>query len=204
MKTSKRVYAALDEAKQDSDFATQCDAIVDKCDGNPDVPNPSPGLTVIRQHITNLRTTAKLAKGGGPAATQNRNVARGQLRSDMRQLKEGVQASADANLERAAAIIEGAGFKVAKRAPRAKQAIAARYGKAPGIVVVVAKAVGRKATYYWEMSTDQAKWSDLPPTMVAQTTVTGLTPTTVYYFRVRTLTRAGMSDWSVVASIIAH
>jgi hypothetical protein len=142
---------------------------------------------------------------GPKGSVQNRNVALGRLRSDMRQLKASVQGAGDTNSERAAAIIESAGFKVSKRAPRNKPPIAARYGKVPGVVNVIAKAAARKATYYWSMSSDgQKSWADLPATMVCKTTVTGLTATTIYYFRVRTLTTAGLSDWSMVASIIAH
>ena len=35
-------------------------------------------------------------------------------------------------------------------------------------------------------------------------TVTGLTPATVYYFRFRTQTIDGLSEWSAPVSIIAH
>jgi len=204
MKASKRLYAALKEAKQDADFATQCDAIVGKLDGNQDVPNLNPAVSVIKDHIADFRGACTTAKGGGKGAADTRNYKRGLLRSDMRQAKESVQAAADASPEKAAAIINGAGFTVSKKAPRVKAPIRVRYGKVPGVLIIEAKAVGRKASYYWQMSTDQAKWSDLPTTMVATASVQGLTPATIYYFRVRTLTTAGLSEWSMVASIIAH
>jgi hypothetical protein len=204
MKATNHLYAALKEEKQDDAFATQCEAIAGKLDGNPDVPNVNPAVTVILGHVGDYRTACKLAKGGPKGAVDDRNYKRGLLRSDMRQAKESVQAAADASPEKAAAIINGSGFTVTKRAPRVKAPIRVRYGKVPGVLIVEAKSVGRKASYYWQMSIDQAKWSDLPTTMVAKTLVQGLTPTTVYYFRVRTLTRAGLSDWSMAASIIAH
>jgi hypothetical protein len=54
------------------------------------------------------------------------------------------------------------------------------------------------------MSLDQKVWSDLPATVKASTLVSGLTPATIYYFRFRTLRAAGLSDWSIVVSLIAH
>jgi hypothetical protein len=200
----KRVYAALDEVKEPSGFASQCEGIVGKLTNNADVQNPTPALNVVTGHISDLRGTIKDAIDGPKGKVQERNVALGRLRSDARQLKAAVQAAADANPERATAIIESAGFRVSKRAPKVKPPIAARYGKVPAVAILDAKAPTRKATYFWSMSTDQKTWVDLPQTMVHKTTVPGLTAATVYYFRVRTLTTAGMSEWSMVATFIAH
>jgi hypothetical protein len=204
MNTIKRVYAALDEVKEPSGFASQCEAIVGKLTGNADVPNPVPTLNVVTGHISDLRGAIKEAIHGPKGKVQDRNVALGRLRSDMRQLKAALQAAADADPERAAAIIVNAGFRVSKRAPKVKPPIAVRYGKVPGLAVLDAKAAARKATYLWSMSTDQKVWVDLPQTLVHKTTVSGLTAATMYYFRVRTLTKAGMSEWSMVANYVAQ
>jgi hypothetical protein len=56
----------------------------------------------------------------------------------------------------------------------------------------------------WQMSTDGKTWTALPPSVKASSVVTGLVPGTLYYFQVRTLTVAGLSEWSVIVSIIAH
>jgi hypothetical protein len=42
------------------------------------------------------------------------------------------------------------------------------------------------------------------PTLVASTSVDGLTPAKIYYFRFRTFTRDGFSAWSPAVSFIAH
>ena len=47
-------------------------------------------------------------------------------------------------------------------------------------------------------------WADLPPTTDSKTSVTGLVPGTTYYFRHRTFTTAGYSDWSIPVAFIAH
>jgi hypothetical protein len=80
----------------------------------------------------------------------------------------------------------------------------ARYGPGPGQLVLDVRAVARHAAYQWQMSSDGASWVDLPATLECTTTVSGLVPASVYFFRFRTLTKAGMSDWSNVLRVIAH
>jgi hypothetical protein len=202
MKPSLRVFAAIKASKNVSAYATQCEAIVDKLDGNPDVPSPSPPLSEVRDHIAELRKAEKLARGGPQGAVQDRDVKLGRVHSDMNQLKASVQTAADRDLERARAIIEGAGMSVAKKYTRTTAPISVRYGKVPGAVVVVARAAGRKATYFWQMSENQVDWSDLPMTMVASVPVEGLEAAKIYYFRVRTFTRAGPVDYSQIVNLM--
>jgi hypothetical protein len=100
--------------------------------------------------------------------------------------------------------IASVGFRVKKVATRTKLPFAVDYGGLMGTALLVALAVARDATYFWEMSSDQKVWVDLPSTMKAKTTATGLTPATVYYFRFRAQTRKAMGDWSTVVSYIAR
>ena len=81
----------------------------------------------------------------------------------------------------------------------------AQYGKVPGRIVLACQAT-RGAAYHWQMSmgTDPKAWSDLPETVRATLTVDGLTPATTCAFRLRTLTKDGLSDWSGVVTTIAH
>ena len=72
-------------------------------------------------------------------------------------------------------------------------------------MVLVAKAVGTYAMYFWQVSTDGVHWADCPSSNAkAITTIVGLTPGTLYYFRFRAQTRKGMGDWSPSVSLIAH
>ena len=47
-------------------------------------------------------------------------------------------------------------------------------------------------------------YADLPETFITKTVVDGLIPATIYSFRLRTVTRAGASEWSSPVTIIAH
>ena len=122
----------------------------------------------------------------------------------MRLLKAYVQSVADANAAESESIIKSVGMDVGQNSSRTKPTIAVKQGKAPGSVVLEAKALPRPVQYRWQMSTDQKTWTDLPETFKAKTTIYGLTPATVYSFRLRTVTNDGPSDWSVVVSTIVH
>ena len=104
-----------------------------------------------------------------------------------------------------AAMIESAGLKVKKVAVRIKLPLAAGYGTVSGTALLVARAVAKVAMYFWQVSTDGVHWTDCPSSNTkSATTITGLTPCTLYYFRFRAQTRKGMGDWSASVSLIAH
>jgi hypothetical protein len=71
-------------------------------------------------------------------------------------------------------------------------------------VVLDAKALPQPVQYRWQMSTDQATWTDLPESFITKSTVEGLTPATLYSFRLKTVTRKGPSEWSQPVTILAH
>jgi hypothetical protein len=95
-------------------------------------------------------------------------------------------------------------MRVRKVPKRSKAALRARNAGTSGTVVLEAKAVAHVATYYWQHSLDQTTWFDVPETMQASTVIEGLTSAQRYYFRFRTLTRSGASDFSQVVSLLVH
>ena len=204
MPTVKRVFAAIKGSKQIPLYIKLCYVILAKMTGNAALPKPPVSMADALAHLEDLEKAEQLAHKGPKGAAQDRNVKLGIVRSDMRQLKEYVQSVADSAGAAGAAIIEGAGMTVSKKPERTKAPFAARYGVIPGRVRLDVKAVRRPVTFYWQMSTDQKTWTSLPDTPYARTTIDGLTAATVYYFRFRTLTKDGVSDWSLVISILAH
>jgi hypothetical protein len=54
-------------------------------------------------------------------------------------------------------------------------------------------------------SSDAGKtWLDVPPTLQAKTTVTGLASGTTVQFRFRSVIKGGASDWSPPFSLLVH
>jgi hypothetical protein len=204
METVYRFLAALIASRVITQFIKQCRVIITKMTGNTWFPSPTPTLQQFTNDVNALDAAEQLTLKGPKGSAADRNTKLRVVRSDARLLKEYVQSIADANVASSQAIIEGSGYGVAKKPVRSKGQLTAKNGTVPGTVVLLAKALKKRVSYLWQMSTDSKTWTDLPATVKATTVVTGLTPATVYYFRFRTLTVTGLSDWSVTVSIIAH
>jgi len=77
-----------------------------------------------------------------------------------------------------------------------------RQGTVSGSVKLSAKS-GKKAAYNWRYSLDQKTWTSLPQTLVAKAGVSGLTPTTTYYFQCESqTTKGGEGAWGQVVSFL--
>jgi hypothetical protein len=205
MSAITRYFAALNLAAPIPLYVKGTRVIVAKMTNNPDLPNPSPTLVQATADIDALDLADQATLKGPKGSAADRDAKLLVVRADMRMLKAFVQGAADAHLPRSKVIIEGAGMIAVALGGRFKPDLAAKYGAIPTVVDLYARAAKVPVAYEWQMSVDQQKtWVDLPATVRAQTTVTGLTPATIYAFRFRTLTAAGLSDWSMVVTIIAH
>jgi len=54
------------------------------------------------------------------------------------------------------------------------------------------------------MSADGTTWTDLPSTLKAKTTVSGLTVDVRTYFRFRAITPSGTGSWTAAVSIVVQ
>ena len=178
--------------------------IVTMMTDNPNFPAPTPPLEEVSAILNVLETKEELALKGGKGMVEERDVVLRKAHNKLNMLKAHVQCVANEEPERAEAIIESAGMNVGKQRERVKQPLNAKHGEAVGRVVLDAKALPRPVQYRWQMSTDQMKWTDLPETFNTKTTVDGLSPATIYSFRLQTVTRNGPSEWSSPVTIIAH
>ncbi len=146
---------------------------------------------------------AQAVKGTGRAALEARNGTLKQVKSDMRNYLVFAQQSADADEEQAARIFASAGLQVKRFTPFDKPDLALFPGAASGSVRARARSRGRGATCWWAFSLDKATWVVAPATRIPQASIDGLAPGTLYYFRLQTLTKAGLSDWSQIVSFRA-
>jgi hypothetical protein len=197
-----RYLVALNLSRVTAVYVKQCEAIVTKMAANSKWQGAL--LTQATAHVADLAEAQTATHKGSPKDTATRNDALGLVRSDMRQLKAMVQASADADPLNAQTIIESSGMSWVKRVIPPKPPLAVKHAKVPGASNLYAKKVKGALIYQWQMSADQKSWSDLPWSKKASTSVTGLTPATIYYFRFRVLSADGTSDWSAVISHIAQ
>jgi hypothetical protein len=205
MNPMMNIIAVLPEGPQNvAQYLTACRLIVSMMTGNPSFPAPSPPLSEVSANLDDLAAKEELARRGGKGMVQQRDVALRRAHSMVTMLKAYVQCVANADPERAEAIVLSAGMSVGKQRTRTKLPVQAKHGDAPGRVVLAARALPKPVQYRWQMSTDQTTWTDVSESFRAKTTLEGLLPATVYSFRLRTVTRNGPSEWSSPVSIVAQ
>ena len=172
-------------------------AIVIAMTGNATFPAPLPTLAVIAAAIADLETAEAAARLRTKGAVATRNQKRAALGKLLEQLRGYVQAVADADPDRAPALIQSAAMNVKKVGLRGKRVFAVQQGRVSGAVMLVTASAGGRASYEWQMSVDGGKtWQMLPVTLQAHAPVTGLQPGATYTFRFRAVTRHGEGDWS--------
>jgi len=179
----------------------QTNAILAAMTSNTNFPSPTPPLATIQSTIDSLETEETAVLNAHPRVAQ-RDVLVAQLLSQLHLLKAYVQQVADADPANAPSIIVGAGMAIKKPTSYSKPDFEVVQGQNSGTVELSIRSVSKRAAYYWQQSLDSETWSELPETLQAKTTVTGLKPGATYYFRYATLTKNGKSDWSRIVSII--
>jgi hypothetical protein len=170
---------------------------------NPPFPAPTPSLATLQADVTALAQAESAVLSRTKGAFETRNARLAVVRTDLESLRAYVQSIVDtAPPAEAVALIEGAGFAVRGVPHYDKPALAAKRGEVSGMVKLMAKAVAARGSYFWEHSTDQKAWIELPPTTRAKTEVTGLTVGATYFFRVQALTKDGEGNFSQSVSLL--
>jgi hypothetical protein len=202
-KNTRRTTITLALPKGVSALVTYAQTIVKRMTANPSFPNPIPPLAAVMAAIGELQIAEQGALTRIKGAVVLRNEKRTALVGVLHQLAAYIQAVADADTTNAASIIESAGVTVRKTPTRRARAFTAKPGAVSGVVKVVAQVTSRRASYEWEYSTDGGKtWLTAPPTLQAKTTIAGLESGSTAQFRYRSVTRAGVGDWSQPVSLM--
>jgi hypothetical protein len=184
----------------------QCVAIVLAMTGNAyfTAPNPlpSPSLVSIQNAIDTLTQLQAAARERTKGATTSRNLAKKALVKLMTLLCAYVQGIANSMPGEEANVILSAKMIVKIVSVRVPRVFSAIHGAVSGSAELEGPRVSDRKAMLWQWSMDQKIWNDVPPTLKASTTVSSLTPGTLYYFRFRALTKDGLDDWSEVVSLM--
>jgi hypothetical protein len=167
--------------------------------------NPSPTPATLHALADALLAANVKAKSRGPGAVAERKAVWRQVEATIDEVViyvRGVVRTQAPDPATATAMILGTGLAVKKFATFAKPALAAKHGDVSSEVWLVARTVAPVALYYWEYSADETSWSSVPATMQASTSISGLIPGQIYYFRFRAHTRKGMGDYSDVVRLM--
>ena len=177
-------------------------AIITAMTSNPRFPSPVPGLALVTAAIAALQSAQSSALARTKGAVTARNDKKAALVALLQQLRMYVQTVADADLENSAAIIQSAGIAVKKAPLRKPRVFDAVQGAVSGTVKLVTTSAAKSASYDWEYSSDGGKtWIPLPSTLQAKTSITGLAQGSTVQVRYRSVTKAGVADWSQPMSL---
>jgi hypothetical protein len=177
--------------------------VVKAVTNNPSFPNPSPTLAVITQAIDDLQAAEAAALSRFKGAVQARNDKRSALVKLLETLKTYIQNVADTNNETAPTVIKSAGLAVRKSPTRKPHVFTVQEGSISGSVKLSTASVGARSCYLWQYSADGGKtWIDVPATIQAKTTLTGLPAGNTVQFRYRAITKTGQGDWSAPVSFL--
>lgn len=166
---------------------------------------PTPPTAQINTDIVALEAEQTKVKQRVPGSVATRDIAYSKVMEDINNLLGYVQKLADgaANEQEAIALITTAGFNVKIKGVVAKDNLSAKNTKATGTIKLIAKSAAPRASYNWQMSSNNgATWLDLPQTLKARTVATGLVSGTRMMFRFNAITALGTSDWSVPVSVV--
>ena len=178
-------------------------AIVQAMTNNPSFPAPTPSLGDVTAGISALETAQSAARTRAMGTVAVRDARRITLRALLDELEACVQKMADADMENAAALIQSAGMSVRKAPVHPPRVFAITQGAVSGSIKVVAPTAGDRASYDWAWSADGGQtWHPAPSTVRSTATMSGLTPATTVTFRYRSVTKAGVSDWSEPTSFL--
>ena len=180
-------HIALHLAPDAEGLHTQCSAQLTQVLAQPTVfVTPSPPAAILTQALAELWSAIQADEGGGPVQHTALVAAAAKVRQLFTQLgkyAEGVVLAAP--VEQASAIISSVLMyesKVGQKPPKAELAVK-HVTAVSGAVLLIAAAIAGALTYTFEYSLDQVTWSSAGQTGKVRTTITGLTPGKVYYFR---------------------
>jgi hypothetical protein len=206
VKRAPKYIVTLNLETQVPRLITQCRTRVQAMSPpNPWFPNPPVSYVTVLADVAALEAAEILATtkavGSVPARDQKQLV----VEKDFTHLGGYIQIVADNNPGFEATIIASALAKVKVSSGPLPRVFKAMSGHVSGLVELEAPYAGARATHYWQMSTDEKNWTPLPETIKTSTTVAGLVPGTIYYFRHRALSaKGGLSNWDQIVSVMAQ
>jgi hypothetical protein len=192
----KRVLAALNEPRTIHAYVIYARFIAERVAADPIFVAPRPPSADLLADVAALDqdTVACLTRAVGTRAKRLEQRAR--VHQGLMTLRDYVQEVADGSPGEQASVIARAGMSVKNARGPSKAGFEAKPGPVPGSVTLIARAEKTRASYEWQCSLDQRTWLSAPPTVRADTIVRGLIPGTRVFFEYRTVTKAGLSDWS--------
>jgi hypothetical protein len=200
----RRPLAIIQWPRRHGDTLTLAQYILTRMRESPLFPDPPVPYDVVETHVTAAESAEVTTLLGYYAATSARDAALFRMKGVFEALKMYVQTLADRaeGVNAAQVVIVAAGMRVKNSQGPTRAAFQVKQGPISGMVILLARSVGRRAKYEWQWSLDGQTWTSAPDTLVAETTLTGLTRAKLHYFRCKASSRKVPGDWSQVLSLL--
>ena len=204
-KTARGPIAVAKLPTKPSPLATRAEGIATAVDEDKvNFPTTVPEATQTHTDVATFRLAIQAAEGRAAGAVASRNVQAHAVRHDVALLVNVIQGVANKLPHDAAVQLITSKLlsvsQVGERPPKA--ALTVTQGPVPGSVKLSALALGRPASYFFEVSSDEKTWTAQPEVHVARISITGLTPGQTYYFRFRGLVKSVPKDYCPVVAFI--
>jgi hypothetical protein len=193
----KRPLVARNAPRSKNDFTVYAEVVAMRLSDEPLFDPRPPTLDAFKADVATLASAVVAAatrQAGLAAAWRARAAAVSQGLSVLHSYVQGLASAKPP--EEAAEVIVRAGFSVKNARGPSKRAFAVKPGRTPGSVRAYAKAAASRASYDWQTSKDGTTWVSIASTTRADATFEGLLAGRPAWFRCRSLTKDGASDWS--------
>lgn len=200
----KRTLIALNPPRRVHDFLMHARVIAARLSEDPRFSPPPPSLVAFEADVAALEAALIASASRASGSANARKACQAKVALGLQILQAYVQSMANASTaDDAALLIELAGMSVKNALGPSKQAFVVKRGPTADSAHAYARARRTRASYEWQMSTDGERWVSVPSTVRADAAFHGLEALTLYWFRYRTVTREGTSDWSDAVSFRA-
>ena len=201
----EKVTATLKAEKNIRKFINQCFAIILNMQDNILFKKPpvsySDALKAIKElEIAEFETFMRTA-----GAAQKRDKQKENVMKFIRRLHLFVQELADdaATEKKAKELVKASGFSIKKNRFYLKPFFTVKQDMISGNLILRVKSAGKRATYEWQVSTDEGEnFVYMTSTLKAGTVVCNAAPYQKIIFRFRSLNNTGFSEWSDPKMII--
>jgi hypothetical protein len=192
----KTITVALNRPKGDLESIAHAKHIVTCMEGNPYFPSPPVPTGTLLLHIADAEAAQVVALSRLHGAAADRDAKLTIVYGDLEQRRSYVQTVARSHGGDAEAVVVSSGMSTKQSAGPRKQLFAVKQLAKSGSVRLEVRDPGIESSFDWQWSTDGVHWVDAGETTYTYLVIKNLTPGTEYFFRHRTLTRDGLSDWS--------
>jgi hypothetical protein len=192
-----RTLIALNIPRRVTDILVYAKVVVARMTEDP-LFNPPPSLlSTLEADIAAFEAAVISVASRRKGAAALRKDCQSKVLRDLQQMQTYVQSIAQPlSPNEAAAVVERAGMNVKDARGPSKPLLRVKPGPLPSAAHVYARAVKTRASYEFQYAPEGGAWVSVPPTVRADAPLEGLVPGLTYSVRVRTATKAGLSDFS--------